>query len=352
MQEIQTTVQPSMQQAGSKNEKAAQNLSRCRHLCLVSADRPRRNCPVRLTGCCWLLKRWCANSKMTQTQSWPFDIKDINENKCECAFGCLGLFLSSRNERGRALLACLSVIFCSVADDLPVSLHLLLSPCLSPAGCRALAEVSAEGCWDRGGPDPGEERRSGGTASTGMTARSHNVKTSQHTAWTPKGWDSILVCRQENKQFSLNIWRNFDIFAPRPCISVLLCNLSPISFSWFWLSAELRWYSPTESTSNCKIHVKEDSGWSVSPAEQHTGWSLCLIHLLLFSGIKTTWLQFEKVLPLEYVVYLLLRLHYWMEILPTCFRNPVMSLVLSLESWKMRYWPVENILHSDWKWYI
>lgn len=193
-----------VQRAGSKNEKAAQNLSRRRHLWPVSADHPHRDCPVRQTGCCWLLKRWCANSKMTQTQSWPFDIKDINENKCECAFGCLGLFLSSRNERGCALLACLSVIFCSVADDLPVSLHLLLSP----AGCRALAEVSAEGCWDRGGPDPGEERRSGGTASTGMIAHSRNVKMTQHKARAPQGWDGILVCCQENRnKFSLNIWR-------------------------------------------------------------------------------------------------------------------------------------------------
>lgn len=308
LQRIQTTVQPGMQQAGPINEKAARNLSLRRHLWLVSADRPRRDCPV------GLLKRWCANSKMTQTQSWPFDIKDINENKCECAFGCLGLFLSSRNERGCALLACLSVIFCSVADDLPVSLHLLLSP----AGCGALAEVSAEGCWDRGGPDPGEERRSGGTASTGMIASSRNVKMSQHKAWTPQGWDSILVCCQENRNNSVinNIWRNCGVFAPRPCISVLLCNSSPISFSWFRLSAEL-------ITDLCAWYVNFSS-----PASKQLGCSL-----------EKSFAVRTRCLP-SFAAALLI----------TCLGNPVMPLVLSLESWKMRYWPEENILYSNWKW--
>lgn len=268
MQRIQTTVQPGWPE---KRASSAESFSVSSSL---TCFRPRRDCPVRLTGCCWLLKRWCAKSKMTQTQSWPFDIKDINENKCECAFGCLGLFLSSRNERARALLACLSVIFWSVADDLRVSLHLLLSP----AGCRALAEVSAEGCWDRGGPDPGEERRSGGTASTGMTARGRNVKMSQHKTWTPQGWDSILVCCQENRNNSVPTSGGILVFLHQDHAS-LCCSATRVGYVSVDSDCQqnsdgtVQQSPPQIATSMLKRTVVG----LVTPAESHTGWSLCLI---------------------------------------------------------------------------
>lgn len=63
------------------------------------------------------------------------------------------------------LLACLSLILCSLTSHHSLLLFLLL---FSLSGHRALGEVSVEGGRDHVSPDPGEEPRPGGTASAGV----------------------------------------------------------------------------------------------------------------------------------------------------------------------------------------